>query len=144
MGAKLNVPPSANWLALQKVGELPLFLGRGQILRVLQEINSNPSHRRKKRKLGHESSPEHRFRCGEASSSSASIQVAPTSAPPVTGLRAGMKNGESIDSLRRMILGELEDQYTDHKKQYVSERRTPKSLDRLILMKARKVPRPRL
>jgi len=35
----------------------------------------------------------------------------------VTCLPTGMKNGESIDSLRRMILGELEDQYTDSQKQ---------------------------
>lgn len=32
-------------------------------------------------------------------------------------------NGESVDALRRMILGKLEVQYTDHQKQYVSHPR---------------------
>ncbi|KAF9650974.1 ribonuclease H-like protein [Thelephora ganbajun] len=102
MGAKLNQLPSANWLALQK------------------EINLNSPHRRKKRKFVHEAAPEQHFKRGEHSSSSAlsaSTQVAPNSAPPAPGLPTGVKNGESIDSLRRMILAELEDQYTDHKKQ---------------------------
>lgn len=63
--------------------------------------------------------------------------------PP--GLPTGMKNGESIDSLRRMILGELVDQYTDHQNQYVSsEYQISKDLDWLILKEAREIRRPRL
>jgi len=59
-------------------------------------------------------------------------------------LQTGMKNGESIDSLRRMILGELEDQYTGHQKEYVSENQTPRNLLRLIFTKTGKIRRPRL
>ena len=122
MGAKLNESPSANWLALQKVGQSPSFLRRGQILKASQEINPNPSHRRKKRKLCHETTPERHLKRGESSSVvSASTQGAPKSAPLVAGPSRGTKNVESVDSLRRMILGELDDLYTDHQKQYVSE-----------------------
>ena len=122
MGSKLKERPSANWLALQKVGELFSFLRRGQTLKALQEINPHPSQRRKKRKLSHETASEQHFKRGEPSSSSAVLapaQEAPESLPP--GRPTGMKNGESIDSLRGMILGELEGRYTDHQKQYVSE-----------------------
>jgi len=140
MGEKLKPPPSANWLALQKVGELLSFRRRGQIFKVLQEINPDPSHRRKKRKLGHETAPEQHLKRGELSSfsmASAPTQAAPKPAPPVSDPPTGMKNGESIDSLRRMILGELEDQYTDHQKQYVPENWTPQSLDKLTPYKDR-------
>lgn len=30
-----------------------------------------------------------------------------------------IKNGESVNKLRRMILGELDSLYTDHQRQYV-------------------------
>lgn len=135
MGVKLKQSPSANWLALQKVGELFSFRKKGQIFTAPQEINPNPSHRRKKRKLSHETAPEHPKR-GESSTSSVvstSTRIAPKPAPPAPGLPTGMKNGESIDSLRRMILGELEDQYTGHQKQYVSEHQISQNIHRLIL-----------
>ena len=128
-----------NWLALQKVCELLPLLMRGQISKVLQEINPNPPHPRKKRKIGHEPAPEKHFKRGEASSPSTPTKVAPISAPPTTGLPTGTKNGESIDSLRRMILGELEGRYTDHQKQYVSEHRISQNIDRLNLTKAREI-----
>jgi len=137
MGAKLKQLPSANWLALQKVGELVSFRRRGQIFKVLQEINPDPSHRRKRRKLGHETAPEQRGEPSSFSMASAPTQATSKPAPPAPGLPTGMKNGESIDSLRRMILGELEDQYTDHQKQYVSKNRTPQSLGKLIHYKDR-------
>jgi hypothetical protein len=143
MVAKLAHPPSANWLALQKVGELLSFRRRRQILKIVQEINPKPSHRRKKRKLGHETAPNR----GEPSFSSvvsAPTRAAPESAPPAAGLPTGAKNGESVDSLRRMILGELEDRYTDHQKQYVSEHWISGNLERLIFTKAREIRRPRL
>jgi len=145
MGTKLKEPPSANWLALQKVCELLSFPVRGKISKVLQEINPNPRHLRKKRRLGHESAPEQHFKCGEPSSPpviSAPTTVAPESAPPATGLPTGMKNGESIDSLRRMILGELEDRYTDNQKQYVSEHQISQNIDRLNLTKVGEIRRP--
>ena len=44
-----------------------------------------------------------------------------------------MKNGESVDSLRRMILGEPEGGYTGLQKQYVSEHRISQNIDRLNL-----------
>jgi len=121
MGAKLKEPPSVNWLALQKVCESLSLLMRGQISKVLQEMNPNAPRPRKKRKLGDEPAPEEHFKRGEVSSPSTPTNVAPKSAPSTTSLPMGMKNGESIDSLRRMVLGELEDRYTDHQKQYVSE-----------------------
>ena len=119
MSPKPKQPPSANWLALQKVGELLTPRRRGHVYKILQEINPN---RRKKRKLGHETAPEQHPRRGEPSSSSVvsgSTQVASIPAPPAHCLPTGIKNGESIDLLRRMILGELENQYTGHQKQYV-------------------------
>ena len=144
MGAKLKEPPSVNWLALQKVCELLSFLMRGQISKVLQEINPNPPNPRKKRKLGHESAPEQHFKRGEPSSPSVSTpaQTAQNSAPSATGLPTGMKNGESIDSLRGMILGELDDRYTDHQKQYVSKHQISENADRLNLAKVREIRRP--
>lgn len=147
MGSKLKQQPSANWLALQKVCEL--FIRKlGQIFKLSQEINPDFSHRRKKGNLGHETAPEQRFKRGEPSSSSAvsaPIRVARKPTPPEPGLPTGMRNGESIDSLRRMILSELKDQYTGHQKQYVSEHQTPQNLCRLILTaKTKKIRRPRL
>ena len=147
MGPKLKVLPSANWLTLQKVGEFS-FCREGRISKLSQEIGLDFSRRQKKRKLGHETIPEQRFKRGESSSSppvSAPTRVAQKSTPPEPGLPTGMKNGESIDSLRRMILGELENQYTGHQKQYVSEHQTPQNLCRLILTaKTKKIRRPRL
>lgn len=68
--------------------------------------------------------------------------MAPKSTLPAPCLPTGIKNGESIDTLRRMILGELEGQYTDHQKQYVSARRNSYNLRRLIVTtKAREIHR---
>ncbi|KAF9782395.1 ribonuclease H-like domain-containing protein [Thelephora terrestris] len=96
MGAKLNLQPSANWLALQK------------------KITPHSPHPRKKRKLDHEAAPDQHPKRGESSSSSLCAQKTPKSAP---GLFTGVKNGESIDALRKMILGESEEQYTELQKQ---------------------------
>jgi len=94
MRTKLDRPASANWLALQK--------------------KINP---RQKRELGHETAPDQRFKLEVSSSSS--VDPAPTQPGPglAPGLPMGLMNGESVGRLRRMILGELEDQYTDHQTQ---------------------------
>jgi len=96
VGAKLNLPPSANWHALQK------------------KISPHGSHPRKKRKLDHEAGPDKRGVSSSSSAASLGPQATPKSAP---GLSTGVKNGESIGTLRKMILGEPEDQYTDLQKQ---------------------------
>lgn len=74
----------------------------------------------------------------------APMQTTPESAP---GFPIRVMNGESIDTLRRMILGQPEDQYTDHQRQYVFQPRVSRSSDWLIifaLIKARKIHCPRL
>jgi len=133
MGSNFKQPPSANWLALQKVGELLSYPKRGQIFKVFQKINPDPLHRRKKRKLDHETTPEQHFKRGKPP---AAVPASTQNLEPLaTALPTGMKNGESIDSLRRMILGELEDQYTDHQKRYVSEHRASRDATRLMFYK---------
>ena len=144
MGPNLKRPPSTNWLVLQKVGEFS-FHGQEQIFNLSQEIDPDFPRRRKKARFSHETEPEQRSKRGESSSSpvSAPIRVAQKSTPREPSLPTGMKNGESIDSLRRMILGELEGQYTGHQKQYVSEYPTSQNLCRLIFTtKAKKIRRP--
>jgi len=143
MSPNLKQPPSANWLALQKVRE-PSFYRQRRVFKLPQEIASDPPHRREKRKSGHETVPDQRFKRGESSSSSAVPAPTRVASQLMPRLHTGMKKGESIDSLRRMILGELEDRYTGHQKQYVSENRTPRNSCRLIFIKARKIRRPRL
>jgi hypothetical protein len=99
-----------------------------------QEIN--PVFPGRREDLVNEAASERRFKRGEPSSSSvisAPTRVAQKSRRPGPGLPTGMKNGESIDSLRSMILGELEGQYTGHQEQYVSEHRASRNLSRLIL-----------
>jgi len=98
MGSKPKQSPSANWLALQK------------------EINPSSLRGQKKRKLDHETALEKHLEGGEPSSSSVvstPAQVARDPIPP----KAGLSTSDSIDSLRRMILGKLEDQYTDRQKE---------------------------
>jgi hypothetical protein len=83
----------------------------------LQEINPHP---RKKRKLGHEVAPEQRPKRGDPSPSPVVSASTRAVTKPVSDLPTGVKGGESIDALRKMILGELDGQYTDHQKQYVT------------------------
>jgi hypothetical protein len=145
MGAKPEQPPSANWLALQKVGESLSFRKQGQIFKSSQDINPDPSHRRKKRKLAHETLSKQNLKRGECSTfsvASETTRMTPQSTLPAPSLPTGIKNGESIDTLRRMILGELDGKYTDHQKEYVSGRRNSRSPFRLIFTtKAREIHR---
>lgn len=117
---KLGQKPSANWLALQKVGELFTFREREQILKVPQKISPHSPHPRKKRKLAHEPALDHHFKRGESSSPPTVAEYKQAAPESVVTFPTGAKNGESIDALRKMILGELKDQYTEHQKQYAS------------------------
>lgn len=99
MGTKVGQKPSANWFALQK------------------KISRHPPHPRKKRKLAHEAAPDQHFKRGEPSSSPEVPEYKRAAPELVPTLPTGAKNGESIDALRKMILGELEEQYTEHQKQ---------------------------
>lgn len=122
MSGKLGQLPSANWLALQKVGRLLPLPRRRQVSKISQETCPQSSHRQNKRKLGlgHGAMPDQHFNPGKSSSSS-TVPAPPRKAPESTPvLPIGVISGGSVDTLRRMILGKLEDRYTDLQKQYVS------------------------